>query len=103
MLASTIAFIALVAQTALPIGGARADVRVEREAWVMGTRLRIVAEAPAAAEASAATEILLRAVERWDGILSTWAASARAGWVRSVVSTIENARTTRTPWAIAAP
>lgn len=47
-------------------------VRVEREAWVMGTRLRIVAEEPTRAAALAAGERALRAVERVDRLLSTW-------------------------------
>lgn len=52
--------------------GSAAPVRVEREAWVMGTRLRIVAEEPTRAAAVAAGERALRAVEHVDRLLSTW-------------------------------
>jgi FAD:protein FMN transferase len=46
--------------------------RVEREAWVMGTRLRIVAEGSTRAGAQASAERSLRAIERVDRLLSTW-------------------------------
>lgn len=46
--------------------------RVEREAWAMGTRLRIVAEGPGSVQARGATERVLREVERLEGLLSTW-------------------------------
>lgn len=46
---------------------------VEREAWVMGTRLRIVIEGDGALDAS---EAVLREVERLDAMLSTWTAGS---------------------------
>ena len=46
--------------------------RVEREAWAMGTRLRLVVEAASASAAAGATEAALREVERLDALLSTW-------------------------------
>jgi thiamine biosynthesis lipoprotein len=42
---------------------------VEREAWAMGTRVRVVAEGDAGL---ARTEVVLAEVERFDGLLSTW-------------------------------
>ena len=45
---------------------------VSREAWVMGTRLGVVVEAASLAEASQATENVIREVERLERILSTW-------------------------------
>ncbi len=49
-----------------------ASHRTEREAWVMGTRLRIVVEAIRPALAAEATETVLREVEAMDRMLSTW-------------------------------
>ena len=63
--------IVLAAQTFLVTQGG-ADTRVEREAWVMGTRLRVVAEAPDARRAEKASELVLAEIERLDGLLSTW-------------------------------
>ena len=53
--------------------------RVEREAWVMGTRLRIVTEARLGSEAIAASEDVLREIERVERVLSTWDTSSEMG------------------------
>lgn len=52
------------------------DVRVEREAWAMGTRVRLVVEARGREEARAATEAALREIERVERVLSTWDAGS---------------------------
>ncbi|MBW3534777.1 MAG: FAD:protein FMN transferase [Gemmatimonadetes bacterium] len=55
-------------------------MRVERVAWVMGTRLRVVVDASSRTEAAGAAEAALREIERVDALLSTWdPASAMAG------------------------
>ena len=46
---------------------------VQREAWVMGTRLRVVAEGP---DAGRAAEIAISEVERMDRLLSSWSPSS---------------------------
>ena len=51
---------------------ARAGELVEREAWVMGTRMHVVVEAPTRGAALRATEATLLEVERYDRLLSTW-------------------------------
>lgn len=53
-------------------GVAPTVVRVEREAWAMGTRLRMVAEGENRQDVRAATERALAEVERFDRLLSTW-------------------------------
>lgn len=52
--------------------GAPVEGAVEREAWVMGTRLRIVAESSSDAAALEAAERVIAEVERLDELLSTW-------------------------------
>lgn len=46
--------------------------RVEREAWVMGTRLRVVVEESLRPAALASAERTLREIERMERLLSTW-------------------------------
>lgn len=64
--------LAVAAQAVLLSGAVGPDARVQRETWVMGTRLRVIAEGAVADDALAATEAVIREVERWDGLLSTW-------------------------------
>ena len=45
---------------------------VAREAWTMGTRLGVVVEATSVAEATHAAEDVVREVERFERMLSTW-------------------------------
>lgn len=45
---------------------------VAREAWLMGTRARVVAEGPDRPTAEAWSEAVLREIERVDALLSTW-------------------------------
>lgn len=45
---------------------------VAREAWTMGTRLGVVIEATSVAEATHAAEEVVREVERFERMLSTW-------------------------------
>ena len=52
--------------------GEGAEVRVEREAWVMGTRLRVVAESSTERAALRDAERVITEVERLDDLLSTW-------------------------------
>ncbi len=70
-MAPTVALLAAVQLALASPAGAGPEVRVEREAWAMGTRLHVVAEAPAGA-ARPATEAVLREVERLEALLSTW-------------------------------
>lgn len=53
--------------------------RVEREAWAMGTRVRIVAEAAGGDAARAATEAALGEIERVERVLSSWDAESELG------------------------
>jgi thiamine biosynthesis lipoprotein len=50
---------------------------VTREAWAMGTRVRLVAEAREGAAAEAATEAALLEIERVERLLSTWDSSSQ--------------------------
>ncbi len=52
--------------------GERTDVLVEREAWVMGTRLRVVVESSTERAALGDAERVITEVERLDDLLSTW-------------------------------
>ncbi|HEX7338163.1 MAG TPA: FAD:protein FMN transferase, partial [Gemmatimonadales bacterium] len=45
---------------------------MERQAYVMGTTLHVAAAAPSRAEAIAAINDALQAVQRTDSLLSTW-------------------------------
>lgn len=49
-----------------------AAVRVEREAWTMGTRFRLVVEAATREDAIRASEAALDEVERMERMLSSW-------------------------------
>lgn len=55
-----------------PVSPDARSPRVEREAWVMGTRLRVVTEAPELPAARDASEAVVREVERLEDLLSTW-------------------------------
>ena len=64
-------------------GGASHEVpvhTVHREAWVMGTRLRVTVEGP---NASSAAEAVLAEVERMDRVLSTWSRDSDIGEVNT--------------------
>lgn len=56
----------------LPLGGPGALAHTERDAYVMGTRFRIVVEAESREHAETAAEAALAEVERFDRLLSTW-------------------------------
>ena len=65
----------LAALSALPlsaVGGPGDTAHLTREAWAMGTRVRIVVEAHRRAEGEAASEAALREIERVERLLSTW-------------------------------
>jgi thiamine biosynthesis lipoprotein len=62
---------------ALAVGGTRpADEPVTREAWAMGTRVRIVADGPDRMRSERATEAALLELERLERMLSTWDAGS---------------------------
>jgi thiamine biosynthesis lipoprotein ApbE len=48
------------------------QVRVEREAYIMGTTLRIAVAAPSRSAGIEAIEEAFQAVRQLDGLLSTW-------------------------------
>ena len=54
-------------------------VRIEREAWAMGTRVRLVAEAAERAPAETATEAALAEIERVERLLSSWDGASELG------------------------
>ena len=64
----------LAASSVLPLsaGGADGATHLTREAWAMGTRVRIVVEARGRSEGEAASEAALREIERVERVLSTW-------------------------------
>ncbi len=65
--------VARVVATALLVGPVVPDVeRVTREAWAMGTRVRIVVEGDDRASAARASEAALLEIERVGRVLSTW-------------------------------
>jgi thiamine biosynthesis lipoprotein len=55
-----------------PIPSTPADSLAVREAWVMGTRVRVSVEAPSGLRAAALGELVVREIERIDRLLSTW-------------------------------
>ena len=54
------------------VAASLSTARVEREAWVMGTRVRIDVESASLDAAAQSAEQALRAIEGIDGLLSTW-------------------------------
>jgi FAD:protein FMN transferase len=54
-------------------------VRVEREAWAMGTRVRLVVEARERPGAALASEAALAEIERVERLLSTWDGTSELG------------------------
>ena len=71
---------------ALPTAAWCSPAVVEREAWVMGTRLRVVAEASSDGAALQSAEVVMAEVERLDGLLSTWSPdSEMAGLNRATI------------------
>jgi thiamine biosynthesis lipoprotein len=55
----------------------------EREAWVMGTRLRLSVEAPSADQATDASEKAIRELERMERVLSTWSPTSEISAINS--------------------
>lgn len=70
--------------------------RVEREAWIMGTRVRIDVESVSGDEASQSAEEALRAIEGIDALFSTW----REDSGLSALNRAEVGRTTTAPKAL---
>jgi len=70
--------------------------RVEREAWVMGTRVRINVESLSAEAASQSSEQALSAIEDMDALLSTWREESGL----SALNRAEVGRTTTAPNAL---
>jgi thiamine biosynthesis lipoprotein len=68
---------------ALAAGHGPTSARVVRDTWAMGTRLSIVSEAPNHGERGAATEIMLREIERLERMLSTWDQSSELSKVNT--------------------
>ena len=56
---------------------------VEREAWVMGTRLRLSVEAPSAQEAADASEKVILELGRVERVLSSWGLSSEISAINS--------------------
>ena len=56
---------------------------VEREAWVMGTRLRLSVEAPSGQEAADASETVVLELGRVERVLSTWGLSSEISAINS--------------------
>ena len=71
MLPLTLLFALQSAASGAAVGDGR-DAVVEREAWAMGTRVTLRAEAEDTEPALRATEIVLAEVERLESLLSTW-------------------------------
>ncbi|HUF75691.1 MAG TPA: FAD:protein FMN transferase [Longimicrobiales bacterium] len=63
--------------------GAGQPARVEREAWAMGTRVRLVVEAEESHRAEAAAEAALTEIERVERLLSSWDATSELGRLNS--------------------
>ena len=59
--------------------------RASREAWVMGTRALIIAEAADRRRAERATEAALREIERLEGVLSSWDPGSELGLANAAV------------------
>lgn len=57
--------------------------RVEREAWVMGTRLHLLAESSSPESALAVSETVIRELERMDRALSSWDPASAIGTINS--------------------
>lgn len=73
-----------VALTSLVAGAPQAEAEIAiRETWAMGTRVRIVAEAPDRGTALLAAEGALREIERLDRLLSTWDGDSELGEVNA--------------------
>lgn len=91
--------LALAAAQALPVapwigGSSRGDApaaieRVEREAWAMGTRVRVLAEGRERAAAEGASEAALREIERVERVLSSWDARSELGRVNAATPGLE--------------
>ena len=65
-------FSALAFVASIQAGPTDSSQLVTREAWVMGTRLSVIVEATSLADASQASENVIREVERLGRMLSTW-------------------------------
>ena len=65
-------FSALAFVASIQAGPTDSSQLVTREAWVMGTRLSVIVEATSLADASQASENVIREVERLERMLSTW-------------------------------
>lgn len=72
----------VIALQGLLIGDAAMGPRVQREAWVMGTRLRVVAQGPGAQETG---DLVLEEVERLDRLISTWDPSTELSSLNTTV------------------